>query len=132
MTTPRKKAAPKAGTKAEGTFARLRREAAEMRENDDRPSLKDLRPYVIDDADPPIVIQPPSIDALLTMAELTEPGGGIQVRNVRAMARTLCGDQYDRVMELLSDGDEYDLLVVINDIRESFTPGVGSDNVPGK
>ncbi|UAK38448.1 hypothetical protein K8O93_01185 [Gordonia bronchialis] len=135
-TAPKKKAASaaKPEPKPEGRFARLRREAAEVREKNGRSALKDLTPYVIDDVEPPIVIAPPSIDVLLEVAELTTPSGGVEARNIRRVFKLYAGDQFERLIQLIvdADGDEYDMMIVINDLRRHFTPGAGSDDVPGK
>ncbi|QWS68134.1 tail assembly chaperone [Gordonia phage VanLee] len=134
MAAPKKKTAAAAlaeAEQAEGTYARIQREAAEMRKKAGS-SSQDLEPYVIDDVEPPIIIHPPSVDGQLTIAENVGPKGEIRVSSIRTVLRALTGENFDRVYELVKDGDEFDLVALINDIRGHFKPGSGSDDVPGK
>lgn len=117
-----------------GAFARIKREAAQLRENSDRP--KEIEPYVIDDVDPPIVINAPvTVEQQIVVAELTEPSGGIQARNLRPALQQLCGEEaWPRVWELLRREHETVLFAFFDDLHSHFNPrpGVGGSDVPGK
>lgn len=142
MAAPKKKTAPAATEPVieiepaqevpESTWARLKREAAQLRSEAPPPEFE---PYVFDGVEPPIVIPAPTTnEQRLTMAELTEADGGIQVRNLRKMIKAITGDQFDRVWEVIGPEDQDFLIAFINDIRRKFNPnpGKGSADVPGK
>jgi hypothetical protein len=70
---------------------------------------------VIDDVEPPIVIEPPDDKRLLIISECMGMDGSFHVSRVMPLLRALCGDQFPRVWMLIPDDDPQaqDLLVLL-------------------
>lgn len=96
-----------------GVFARLKEQAAK-----DAPELE---PYVIDDVEPPIVIEAPTDSAVqLEIAELFGEDGGFAMKDARKIIRLLAGDAFDRVMEVFGREHISVLLALIDDMGRHF------------
>lgn len=99
-TTPRK-ATPNRATrratakaKPQGTFARLRAEALQ--------DALEIEPYVINDVEPPIVIEAPdTVEQQMALLEMFDNEGQFRIADARRVLETVCGESFDRVWELL-------------------------------
>lgn len=109
--------------KPTGTFARLKAEA-----DADRPQVE---PYVLDDVDPPIVITPPEdAERQMELAELFGEQGQFRMSDARRVLRNICGDEFDRVWELVRGEHISVLLALIDDMGQHFAAqGSPADNV---
>lgn len=97
-----------------GVFARLKAEAEEDRS-------EPLEPYVLDDVDPPIIIEAPDdSERQLALAELFDSQGGFEVRDARRILQLVCGDAFDRVWELVRHEHISVLVKLIDDMGSHF------------
>lgn len=118
--------APRPRAKPLGTFARLRAEAAK--------GQPPLEPYIIDDAEPPISIEPPStIEQQVDLAGLFSNTGDFKIKDARRILEIICGDAFPEVWELVRHEHIQVLVAFIRDLADHFATAidVGADDFPG-
>lgn len=108
----------KATTQPTGTFARIKAEADKQRLDEQGPPA----PYVIDDVDPPIVIQPPEdTERQLELAEMFDAGtGAFRAADARRILTLICGDEFDRVWDMVRHEHITVLMALIDDMGTHF------------
>jgi len=85
-------------------FATLKKQAAEKSAG--RPERKKAKPFVLEDVEPPIVIEPPDDKRGLIISECIGPDGTFHMSQARPLLKALCGIQFGRVWQLIPDDDE--------------------------
>jgi hypothetical protein len=95
------KRAVTAAKAANGKWASLKREAEQRASN--RPARPKIEPYIIDDVEPPIVIEPPDDKRLLVISECVGSDGTFHIARVLPLLRALCGNEFPRVWMLIPD-----------------------------
>lgn len=129
MTAPRSKAAAKtagATAKQTGVFARLKAEAER--------SQPAPEPYVIDDADPPIVITAPTdTETQIGLAELFGSAGEFDIKDARRILELVCGDSFPAVWELFRREHVSVMVALIADMSAHFGPSLNAEaaSLPG-
>jgi hypothetical protein len=117
-------------------WATLKKQAAE-RAGAGRPRVK-LEPYIIDDVQPPIVIEPPDDKRLLVIAECLGPDLQFAAQRTLPLLRALCGDQFPRVWQLVPDNDPNAMAMfavlteeLINHFIVALKDAVEAQDLPG-
>lgn len=112
------KRSPKAAPKPQGRFARIKAEAAADRGD------AVIEPYVIDDVDPPIVIESPeTADQITVMGEMLSNEGRFTPGDARRVLQAICGDTddtFDRLWDLVRHEHISVLVALIHDMGEHF------------
>lgn len=97
----------------QGVFARLQAQADERR--------VEVEPYVINDIDPPIVIQPPnSIEQQIGLSELFSSQGEFRTRDARRVLQLICGDSFTTLWPHIKGKHISFLVALIRDMGEHF------------
>lgn len=84
-------------------WATLKKQAAERTKGGQR--RPQVEPYVIDDVQPPLVIEPPDDKRLLIIAECLGPDLQFAPQRTLPLLRALCGDQFPRIWQLVPDNE---------------------------
>lgn len=96
-----------------GTFARLQAKAKE--------GTPEVPPYVIDDVNPPIVIElPDTIEQQVGLADLFTMEGDFRIGDARRILELICGDAFPRVWELMRREHITVLVAFIHELGEHF------------
>lgn len=72
-----------------------------------------IGPFVLDTGDAQIVIQPPTGESMLEIAETSIYDG-------RTLLRRICRDQFDAVWDIVKDEPAAVLLALLNDLGKHF------------
>lgn len=91
-------------------------------------------PFVIDDVEPPIEIQPPTtLEQQVELNELIGPDGEFEMRNVRKILAAFCGPAFPRLWELLRKEHADVFAAVANDMIAHFKEDLDTEaaNAPG-
>lgn len=125
MPPARRSSAPAAAQP--GVFARLKAQAEK--------DLPEVPPYVIDDVEPPIVIQAPtSTEQQIEIHQLFGNDGTFHVRDAELVLRALCGEAFPRVWEQFRREHVKVLIALIADMGDHFgelLQGNGEGDFPG-
>lgn len=109
-----------------GLFARLRAQADKQR--------TPLEPYVINDVDPPILIeQPATTEQQIGLAELFDNTGDFMLKDARRVLELICGESFPAVWELMRREHISVLVGFIQELGLYFGGLVSAaeDEVPG-
>lgn len=107
-------------------FATIKAEAKRKAETRGIKAPK-VKPFVIEDVEPNIVITVPDTKRMLVISECIGPDGIFQMANVMPLLRALCGDQFGRVWQLIPSDDDsaQDILLgVIQKLWEHFDDAI--------
>ncbi len=85
-------------------FATLKANA--KKEAGKRAATPVVKPFVLEDVQPPISVNPPDPKRALEIAEYIGSDGTFKMSNARPLLRAMCGNQFGRIWELIPDDDD--------------------------
>lgn len=117
-------------------FATLLKNAEE--ETKSRPAAKKAKPFVLEDVQPPISIEPPDDKRTMEIAEYIGSDGTFHMSKARPLLRALCGDQFGRVWALIPDDNDASAVLIpqlvkamFEHFNESLKEAIEAADLPG-
>lgn len=77
-------------------------------------------PFVLEDVQPPISINPPDEKRALEISEYVGSDGTFHMAYARPLLRALCGDQFGRVWALIPDDDDSAGVLITDLVQAMF------------